>query len=172
MADYYSTTIVQPNIPLKDMTAAEYLLLSGIFQHEVSEGKAYFFAEIGPSDMPEFDVSDVKAALASDAGRDNQAARWFQERLDHIGDELNDIIVDMSTKSYEFVIQEIIQRSVSLSYVWVITSYRCSKMRPDGFGGAACLITAEQFRFKSTDDLVDDFLTELFPDGEPVGRAK
>jgi hypothetical protein len=59
MADYYSTTIVQPDIPLRDMTASEYLLLCGMFQHEVSGGGAYFFTDIGPCDMPEFDVSEL-----------------------------------------------------------------------------------------------------------------
>jgi hypothetical protein len=171
MADYYSTTIIQPDIPLSDMTATEYLLLCGLFQHEVTDGKAYFFTDIGPSDMPEFGISELKEALAADAGRDTQAARWLQDRLDHLGEDMAHVTVDMSTKSYEFIFQDIIRRSESLTYVWVVTSYQCSKLRPDGFGGAASVITADQFRFKSTDDLIDDFLTELFPHGdtrEPV----
>jgi len=167
MADYYSTTIVQPDIPLRDMTASEYLLLCGMFQHEVSDGEVYFFTDIGPSDMPEFDVSEIKAALATDTGRDNQAARWLQNRLEYLGKDLDYITIDMSTKSYEFIFQDIIGRSAALTYVSVITSYQCSKLRPDGFGGAASIITADQFRFKSTDDLIDDFLTELFPHGDP-----
>lgn len=172
MADYYSTTIVQPDIPLSDMTAAEYLLLCGLFQHEVTDGKVYFFTDIGPSDLPEFDVLEIKAALAADANRDNQAARWLQDRLDHPGEDLDYITIDMSTKSYEFIFQDIIGRSNSLTYVWVVTSYQCSKLRPDGFGGAASVITADQLRFKSTDDLIDDFLTELFPHSDPREPAE
>lgn len=167
MADYYSTTIVQPKIPLADMTASEFLLLSRMFQHDVIEGAAYFFTESGPTDMPEFEMSEVTQALATDAGHDNQAAQWFQDRLKDRGEAQEYITIDMSTKSYEFIFQDIIGRSDTLTYVWVVTSYQCSKLRPDGFGGAASVITADQFRFKSTDDLVDDFLTELFPHGDP-----
>jgi hypothetical protein len=87
--------------------------------------------------------------------------------MDQFDEDLDYITVDMSTKSYEFIFQDIIGRSDSLTYVSVITSYQGSKLRPDGFGGAASLITADQFRFKSTDDLIDDFLTELFPHGDP-----
>jgi hypothetical protein len=59
-----------------------------------------------------------------------------------------------------------------LTYVWVVTSYQCSKLRPDGFGGAASVITADQFRFKSTDDLIDEFLTELLPHSDPREPAE
>ena len=148
MADYYSTTVLQPKLPLKDMTAAEYLILTGIFQHEIVDGAVYFFAEFGPRDRLEFDMSEVRQALAADIGHDTEARRWFQDRLDHVGDALDHITMDISTKSYELIIQEIIRRSNTLSYVWVITSYHCSRMRHDGFGGAASVITAYQFRFK------------------------
>lgn len=172
MPDYYSSTIVQPKIPLSDMTATEFLLLCGIFECEIEDGNVYFFAEFGPSDMPELDMGEVKEALKSDADHPTQTSRWLEEQLDRVGDNFDCLTVDISIKSYEFIFQEIVARSLTLSYVWLLTSHHCSKMRPDGFGGAASLITADQFRYKSTDEVLDDFFAELFPAGDPKVRVK
>jgi hypothetical protein len=42
-------------------------------------------------------------------------------------------------------------------------------MRPDGFGGMAVLITADAVRGKSTNDLIEEFLSEAGLDGEDRG---
>lgn len=52
------------------------------------------------------------------------------------------------------------KRSKTLTYVTILTAFTCSKMRPDGFGGAAVLITANAVKGKSTNDIIEDFLTE------------
>lgn len=52
------------------------------------------------------------------------------------------------------------RRSKTLRYVTAVSAFTCSKMRPDGFGGMAVLITAEAVTGKSTSDIIEDFLTE------------
>ncbi len=57
-------------------------------------------------------------------------------------------------------IQDIVRRSTTLRYVTAVSSFSCSKMRPDGFGGMAVLITADRIVGKSTSDILEDFLAE------------
>ncbi len=38
--------------------------------------------------------------------------------------------------------QDIVKRSPTLAYVTAVSSFTCSRMRPDGFGGAAVVITS------------------------------
>ena len=52
------------------------------------------------------------------------------------------------------------RRSPSLHYVTAVTAFTCSKMRPDGFGGMAILITGNTVTGKSTNDIIEDFLAE------------
>lgn len=47
-----------------------------------------------------------------------------------------------------------------MRYVTALSSFTCSKMRPDGFGGMAVLITADSVMGKSTHDILEDFLAE------------
>lgn len=57
------------------------------------------------------------------------------------------------------------KRSQALSYISVVAAFTCNRMRPDGFGGMAVLITAEAIRGKSTNDLIEEFLSESGLDG-------
>jgi hypothetical protein len=50
-----------------------------------------------------------------------------------------------------------------LQYITAVSAFICSKMRPDGFGGMAMLITADTVMGKSTNDIVEDFLNEALP---------
>jgi hypothetical protein len=170
MADYYSTVIVQPNIPTRDLTASELLLLSRIFDAEICGDALYLSSSTGPSDLPEFQLAAVRAALDKDSGQPSQAADWLQNSLAENVDDEEWLEIDMSTKSFEFVLQDIVQRSASINYITVVTSFRCSKMRPDGFGGAAVLICADKILGKSTDDVINDFLGEVDPRGEWQGE--
>lgn len=51
MADYYTQTVFQENIPNADMTALEFLLLSNIFESEPEGDETYFFSEMGANDF-------------------------------------------------------------------------------------------------------------------------
>ena len=64
---------------------------------------------------------------------------------------------------WQSVFQDIIRRSPTLRYVTAVSAFTCSRMRPDGFGGMAVVITAAEVIGKSTGDIVHDFLNEAIP---------
>jgi hypothetical protein len=57
-----------------------------------------------------------------------------------------------------------VRRSHTLRYVTAVSAFTCSRMRPDGFGGMAVLITPTAVMGKSTNDIVEDFLNAAVPD--------
>ena len=56
--------------------------------------------------------------------------------------------------------QDIVRRSAAIDEIVVTTSYTCTRMRPDGFGGSVMLITANAIRYRSTVDVLEEFWNE------------
>jgi hypothetical protein len=161
MADYFSPTVIQPTIPAADITPLERLLLSHIFNAEGEGEGLYFYADQGPADMVWLDRHLIEAALAqSPAGADSAAAGFVNEQLARVPKDNVEIELDVSDACWQFIFQDIVRRSPSLHYVTAVTAFTCSKMRPDGFGGMAILITGSTVTGKSTSDIIEDFLAE------------
>lgn len=160
MADYYTSTVVQPTIPYADMTPLERLLLTKIFESEPNDNGLYFFAEIMPTDQFELPLEILRGALAASDGVPSQAATFGIDRLKDAGGDYADIELDLSVISWEFIFQDIVKRSATLDHVTVVSAFTCSRMRPDGFGGMAVVITADAIRGKSTGDILADFLDQ------------
>jgi hypothetical protein len=168
MADYHSPTVVQPTIPNADITPLERLLLTRIFQAEPDGDGLYFFAEIGPSDGFNLSVEDLRAAFAQSAGIASTASAYFAKLMVDIGDSDTHIEIDLSGTSWELIFQDIVRRSPTLDHLTVVSAFTCTKMRPDGFGGMAVLITADVIKAKSTNDILEDFLAEVEVDAHFV----
>jgi hypothetical protein len=83
------------------------------------------------------------------------------EKLDH-GD--TQVELDLSVTSWEPIFQDIVRRSRTLEHIIVVSAFTCTKMRPDGFGGMAMVITADAIRGKSTNDIIEDILADGRPD--------
>ena len=161
MADYYSPTVIQPPIPVAAMTPLERLLLENIFSAEPVGDDLYFYAEEGPVDFIVLSRGEIAEALAASNGAAGTAATFIVERLTRVAPEEAEIDLDLSGMSiWEFIFQDILRRSPTLRYVTAITSFDCSKMRADGFGGMAVLITGDRILAKSTHDLIAEFLAE------------
>ena len=160
MADYASPTVVQPTIPNADMTALERLLLTHIFESEPDGDGLYFFAETSPNDQIELPIEALRAALASVEGGASETAAFVQGQLKDWGDDEPYVQMDLSMTSYEFIFQEIVKRSSTLNHIAIVTSFTCTKMRPDGFVGMAVVVTADAMKGKSTQDIIGDFLDE------------
>lgn len=155
MADYFTSTVLEPEIPDSDITALERLLLSNIFQAERYDGATYLFSEQGPSDMVFLKRATLASALADSEATESGANAFIKEHLATAdGDEVE---LDMSGPGWEFLVQDIVKRSATIPYVIVKSAFTCSKMRPDGFGGSAMLITADEVMAKSTYDLIEEF---------------
>ena len=170
MANYLSPTVIQQPIPVADMTPLERLVLSLIFDAEPDGEALYFHASLGPSDAIGLSIDDLRTAFEASAGIDSTAATYVAERLAAAPADDTEIEIDFSGTSWEFIFQDIVRRSATLRYVTAVTSFTCSKMRPDGFGGMAVLITADAILGKSTNDILEDFLAEN--DGNAAGSGE
>jgi hypothetical protein len=167
MADYYTPTVLQPSIPDADMTPLERLLLSQIFDAECDGEDWYFFSEQGPSDMLCVERAALDAALAESEGAGESAANKFVK--EHLPDPQPGVPLpahldlDLSTTSWEFIMQDIVRRSPTLRYVSAVSSFTCSRMRPEGFGGAVVVISADKIVGKSTSDLLEELIAQVAP---------
>lgn len=160
MADYYAQTVIQPAIPDVDMTPLERLLLTHIFQHEPDGDGLYFFAEVAPVDIVTLSVVEVHAALAASPIGADEAGVLIDVALNQAKPNADEIEVDLSVTSWEFIFQQIVRRSKTLAHVTAITVFTCSKMLPDAFGALAVLITPDAITGKSTDDLLCEMLDQ------------
>jgi len=156
VTDYFTPTVVEPEIPDADMTPLERLLLSHIFETERYDGRTYLFSALGPSDMIDLPRSELVAALAASERIDSSTNAFVKEQL-AAGNDASEIEFDMSVSGWQFIFQDIVRRSPTIPYVIVKSAFTCSKMRADGFGGMAMLITADDVLAKSTYDLIEAF---------------
>jgi hypothetical protein len=169
MADYFEQTVVQQSIPETDMTPLERLLLSRIFESERDGEAWYFFAEDNPCTMIHTTRAELAESLASSPDRDSAAHRYVAERSVAVSADAVEVDLDLSGTSWEFFLQDVVRRSQTLSYISIAAAFTCSRMRPDGFGGMAVLITADAIRGKSTNDLIEEFLSDAGLDDEGRG---
>jgi hypothetical protein len=170
MADYYTPTVIQQTIPEADMTPLERLLLSHIFESEWDGEGWYFFSEQGPADMILVDRAVLEAALAeSQIPGENVANTLVKEHLAKLQAAERDaalIDLDLSMTSWESIMQDIVRRSPTLNYVSAVSSFTCSRMRSDGFGGAVVVISANSILGKSTNDLLEEFIERVAPSSD------
>ena len=170
MADYFTPTVIQPVIPNADMTSLERLILGQVFEAEIDGDGVYFFTSIGPSDSFELEASALREAIEASAGFQSTASDYVSERLASLAVDEETIEIDLSGTSWEFIFQDIVRRSATLDHVTAVSAFTCSRMRPDGFGGMAVMITADSVRGKSTNDILEDFLAST--DDEPIDGGR
>ncbi|MGO3931355.1 hypothetical protein [Rhodopseudomonas pseudopalustris] len=161
MASYYVPTVVQTTIPNTDMTPLERLVLSHMFDAEPDDDGLYFFAEESPRECIKVDAAELRAAHRDSADGDSVLDSIVGERLAESADAETHIELDLTVTSWATVFQDIVRRSVTLEEIAVSSAFTCSRMRPDGFGGMATLITADSIRSCSTDEALQQFREEL-----------
>lgn len=167
MADYHSPTVVDPEIPATDVTAVERLLLDAIFEVDERVGSLFLSHWEGINDYPDLDRSTLEAALAADA-RPSRVAEHVAVILAEDPDDLICLALDTVDACPDTILQDIVRRSKTLSYLTVTTAFTCTKMRADAFGGSATLITASQILSKSTNTLFDEFFATAQAVGDIV----
>ena len=161
MADYFSPTVIPEIIPNADMTKLELLLLSHMFDADSDGDGTYFYSWEGPSDLIWVNGSALRAALNAADKRSSQVRDYIEEKLKKSPADQDDIELDMSGISWEFILQDIVQRSAKLRYITVTTAFTCSKMHADGFGGMALFITADAIKGCSTTEFLSDCLADI-----------
>ncbi len=165
MANYYDQTVIQQTILDADMTPLERLLLSRIFQSEQTGDSWYLFAEENPCTTIDVTRSEIEAVLAETTDTGSAAYIYVAGKLAGLTGGDKDIDLDLSGTSWEFFLRDIVKRSKTLDYISVATAFTCSKMRPDGFGGMAVLITPDAIVGKSTNDIFEELIAEAGLDG-------
>ena len=166
MADYWTPTVIQQAIPDADMTPLERLLLSQIFEAERDGEGWYFFSEQGPANMLHVKRTALEAALVeSEMPGENVANTIVRDHLakPQAGADAQHVDLDLSMTSWEGIMQDIVRRSPALNYVSAVASFTCSRMRPDGFGGMAVVISADAILGKSTTDLLEELIQQVPP---------
>jgi hypothetical protein len=154
MADYFTSTVVQPDIPLADMTPLERLVLEALFEHEISDDAVYFFAPEGVNDYPLMPIAALRDAWVEANGTPSRLHDLVTEQLAETAADAEAFELDLSVDGYAFILQDIVRRSTSLPHVSVTAAFTCSKMCPGGFGGMATLITAKEIISESTNGLL------------------
>lgn len=168
MADYHSPIVVQPNIPVEDITPLERLILDLVFDAENEACGIYYHSWCGPSDVVTPPVDDLRTACAASQEQGESSigkhviALLARYDADASGDPLDDIDVDLtgSDTSWDQMFQDIVRRSAAIDEIVVTTAFTCTRMRPDGFGGSVMLITADAIRYRSTTDILEEFWNE------------
>ena len=163
MADYFTEAVVQPDIPLADMTPLERLVLGEIFDTQEIDASAYFSTCDSMNDCPLLALAAVRDALAKENATTSRLHDVVTERLSEIGADAECLDLDLSGEGIDFIFQDIVRRSPTLSHITVEAAFTCSKMRPDGFGGMATLITAKEVMSESTTGLLQKWLADAFP---------
>jgi hypothetical protein len=161
MADYHSPTIVQPSIPVVAMTPLERLILTSVFDCEPDGDALYLFTELGPRDMFEIPGAELRAAFSDSAGTGSRIRDYLQHTMDATDTSLEFVEVDISGMSWNFILQDIVRRCQALDYIYVLTAFTCTRMRPDGFGGMVVFVTEDNVEGKSTFELLNEFITAL-----------
>lgn len=166
MADYFTPTVIDPVIPLAAMLPIERMFLAQVFNEDLDGETAYYFSEDGANDLISLPAAEVRTALDAASPEASRLARkLIDEQPDAILGE-DDIDLDMCGDLWADVLQDIVRRSPDFDHLTVTMAFTCSKMRPDGFGGLAMLITASTIRSESTHTLFDRFYAEAQANGE------
>ncbi len=166
MADYCTPTVVEPVIPMADILPIEAMFLAQVFTEDIENGTAYYCSEDGASNLVFLDPREVREALAAtNYASSRLAAVLLDDHTDAIeGDD--DIELDMAGDLWPDVLQDIVRRSSDIDQVTITMAFSCSKMRPDGFGGLAMLITANKIRSGSTHTVFDRFYSDAAANGD------
>lgn len=156
MAEYYSQSTVSPLLPLVDMSAAERLVLGAVFDAEEDEGELYLFAENGRNLTIAIDRNDARTALKATCPA-SAATRLLSKAVAETADGEDVVSIDVEDGWID-ILQDIIRRSVTLTFLALETAHTCSKMRADGFGGGAIVVTADTVDMMSTSQFIDETL--------------
>lgn len=166
MADYYTPTVIEPFIPLSAILPIERLFLATVFSEEVDGETAYYCSDDGASDLIFLDAETARAALDGASAETSSLIRILRD--EHAEDiaGTDEIELDMCGDLWPDVLQDIVRRSPDLDHLTATMAFTCSKMRPDGFGGLAVMITAQTIRSESTHTLFERFYAEAQANGE------
>jgi hypothetical protein len=165
MAHFYTPTVIEPHIPLPSILPLERLFLAQIFEEERHGDRVYYYSGTGANDHIILPADEVRAALCDALPNSRLAQKLFEEQPDAARGDGN-FELDDCGEIWPEILQDIVRRSAELDHLTVTMAFTCTKMRPDGFGGSAMLITAKAIRWESTTTIFERFYKEAGAAGE------
>ena len=166
MANYYSPTVVQQVIPKRDMTELEVLILSQVFDADLEGETVYLCTSESPCDTIWVAANRLRAALDDPRAKGSTVLAELHGKHEEALQGDDEIEIDTSCGWWESLLQDIVRRSDTLDHLSVMTSFTCDKMRPDGCGGIATLITGDKIRGQSTEEIMAQFIADAVAAGE------
>lgn len=161
MDDLETTVVITPAIPFDDMTPLERLVLSHVFDADVTHDGLQLFSDRGAANVLQFSTTEVATAYAassamSDSDLNRIVARYWTD-ADGAGETVE---IPMFGMSWESVLMNIVARSSILTEIRVLEWYRHPSQRPDSFGANVILITANAVVGIDSDDLLEQMRAE------------
>ncbi|TYL24931.1 hypothetical protein E0F63_09695, partial [Streptococcus pyogenes] len=117
----------------------------------------YFFAEESPAECLELDVAELRNAHRASADVESVLIAIVADRLAEVEAGETHVELDLTVIPWATIFQDIVRRSPTLDEIAVFSAFTCSRMRSDGFGGMATLITANAILSGSTDVMLAGF---------------
>lgn len=143
MTDYYTQSVVDPQLPISEVSEPALELLKEIFDHEVDEKNnlIYFFARSNFNSEINEEFSENLKVL----GIDNYEVEEFLPHYSHIR---------VDTKLLILIFEKIIKNAPSLEQIDLIMSYNCSRVMTDGFGGCKISVRDGTYFAIDTSDMI------------------
>ena len=160
MADYYTQTVIHQHIPERLIAPFELLLLAEIFESDRHDDSFYYYASERPNDFITIDPRVLCATLAisprkipppllAQTATCRMPCRTF--RISISTSQPRPIETAPTSSSSR---TSCAGRKGELPYLTIAAAYTCSKMRADGFGGMAIIITPRGILYQSTYDVL------------------
>jgi len=159
--DLETTVVINPAIPLDDMTLLERLVLSHIFDAGEIDGCLHLYSDRGAASVLHIPAIDLEAAYAASRNVSvSGISPIIARRLNGSVEPTGTIDVTLSDRSWEFILRDIVARSSDLTEIRALEWYRHASQSPDSFGVKIILITADAIVGRNSDELLEDMRDE------------
>lgn len=151
MANYYTHSVIQPEIPAHLLTKFHIAILDAfdILKKEFDRehGKTYYLSAPNGLHFTAFDRDYTEEELAD---CDPAIVEFFKINKELYEDDLIAL--------FQVIIKD---SNGELPWISIEQAYTCSKMLPDGYGGSAIFITADDMQFSSTSQWLEQRIGEV-----------
>ncbi len=179
MTNLETQIYIHPPIPLADVTSLEKLVLSHVLECSETEAGLVMFTDVGPINpisvkrqalLDAFRASTSQANSALNAFIGNRILALLPTSPD--GEDLDIYVeVDLSEFPWQFIVQDIVARSPSLTEMTVIQWMNHPSQRPETYGASVSLITGKGIHHATSEELLNRFRSRdraLVPPAAPV----
>ncbi|MEZ0000724.1 hypothetical protein [Sinorhizobium fredii] len=165
MTNIEARIICHPPIPLTDITPLEMLVLNNVLECSETESGLVLFTDFGATNPISVMRHELIEAFRASAPHVDSALNIFiasriialLPALSGDVDTEASVDIDLSEFPWQFVVQGIVARSVSLREVVVIQWTNHPSQCPETFGAGVSLITAKAIHHASSEDLLARF---------------